>query len=312
MNGNIWVLASADSVAIATTLILAALGALFTERAGVLNLGIEGILLTSAISSFLAADSSRSIWLGLIVGSLVGALLAGIHAVLSVVLRANQIVAGLALVIFGTGLANFLGKPAEGKTVTTIIKPLSFGPLSDIPLIGPIVFRQDPITYASIVIAIVSSLYLFRSRPGLELRATGDDPATVDAQGLSVASIRIRYTLFGGLLVGLGGSWLMLAQSAAWHQAATTNGVGWIALALVVFAGWRPMRLIFGAILFGFTLQLPFTLQAEQITFIPSALMQMLPYLATLIALIALSRPSTRNKLGAPKSLGIPFVRDER
>ena len=312
MNGNIWVLASVDSVAIATTLILAALGALFTERAGVLNLGIEGILLSSAISSFLVADSSGSIWLGLIVGSLVGALLAGIHAVLSVVLRANQIVAGLALVIFGTGLANFLGKPAEGKTVTTLIKPLSFGPLSDIPLIGPIVFRQDPITYASIVIAIVSSLYLFRSRPGLELRATGDDPATVDAQGLSVASIRIRYTLFGGLLVGLGGSWLMLAQSAAWHQAATTNGVGWIALALVVFAGWRPIRLIFGAILFGFTLQLPFTLQAEQITFIPSALMQMLPYLATLIALIALSRPSTRNKLGAPKSLGIPFVRDER
>jgi len=312
MNGNIWVLASADSVAIATTLILAALGALFTERAGVLNLGIEGILLTSAISSFLVADSSGNIWLGLIVGSLVGALLAGIHAVLSVVLRANQIVAGLALVIFGTGLANFLGKPAEGKTVTTLIKPLSFGPLSDIPLIGPIVFRQDPITYASIVIAVLASLYLFRSRPGLELRATGDDPATVDAQGLSVASIRIRYTLFGGLLVGLGGSWLMLAQSAAWHQAATTNGVGWIALALVVFAGWRPMRLIFGAILFGFTLQLPFTLQAEQITFIPSALMQMLPYLATLIALIALSRPSTRNKLGAPKSLGIPFVRDER
>ena len=312
MNGNIWVLASADSVAIATTLILAALGALFTERAGVLNLGIEGILLTSAISSFLAADSSGSIWLGLIVGSLVGALLAGIHAVLSVVLRANQIVAGLALVIFGTGLANFLGKPAEGKPVVTLIKPLSFGPLSDIPLVGPVVFQQDPITYASIVIAIVSSLYLFRSRPGLELRATGDDPATVDAQGLSVASIRIRYTLFGGLLVGLGGSWLMLAQSAAWHQAATTNGVGWIALALVVFAGWRPMRLIFGAILFGFTLQLPFTLQAEQITFIPSALMQMLPYLATLIALIALSRPSTRNKLGAPKSLGIPFVRDER
>jgi simple sugar transport system permease protein len=312
MNGNIWVLASADSVAIATTLILAALGALFTERAGVLNLGIEGILLTSAISSFLAADSSGSIWLGLIIGSLVGALLAGIHAVLSVVLRANQIVAGLALVIFGTGLANFLGKPAEGKTVTTLIKPLSFGPLSDIPLIGPVVFRQDIITYAAIVIAILSSLYLFRSRPGLELRATGDDPATVDAQGLSVASIRIRYTLFGGLLVGLGGSWLMLAQSAAWHQAATTNGVGWIALALVVFAGWRPMRLIFGAIMFGFTLQLPFTLQAEQITFIPSALMQMLPYLATLIALIALSRPSTRNKLGAPKSLGIPFVRDER
>ena len=312
MNSNIWVLTAADSIAIATTLILAALGALFTERSGVLNLGIEGILLTSAISSFLAADSSGSIWLGLIVGSLVGALLAGIHAVLSVTLRANQIVSGLALVIFGTGLANFLGKPAEGKTVTTIIKPLTFGPLSDIPLLGPVLFEHDIITYFAFALSIASAWYLFRTRPGLELRATGDDPATVDAQGLSVAGIRIQYTLFGGLLVGLGGSWLMLAQSAAWHQAATTNGIGWIALALVVFAGWHPVRLIFGALLFGFSLQLPFTLQAEQITFIPSAFTQMLPYLATLIALIAFSRPGSKNLRGAPKALGNPFVRDER
>ena len=312
MNDNIWILTSADSIAIATTLILAALGALFTERSGVLNLGIEGVMLTSAISAFLAADASGSIWLGLIIGSIVGAIMAAIHAVLSVVFRANQIVAGLALVIFGTGLANFLGKPAEGKTITTVILPLSFGPLSDIPVIGPIVFGQDIVTYFALLIAVASSLFLFRTRPGLELRATGDDPATVDAQGLSVAYIRIRYTLIGGLLVGLGGSWLMLAQSAAWHQASTTNGLGWIALALVVFAGWRPNRIIFGAVLFGFTLQLPFTLQAEQITIIPSAFMQMLPYLATLIALIALSRPGGRNLLGAPKALGTPFVRDER
>ncbi len=312
MNDNIWILTSADSIAIATTLILAALGALFTERSGVLNLGIEGVMLTSAISAFLAADASGSIWLGLIIGSIVGAIMAAIHAVLAVVFRANQIVAGLALVIFGTGLANFLGKPAEGKTVTTVILPLTFGPLSDIPVIGPIVFGQDIVTYFALLIAVVSSLFLFRTRPGLELRATGDDPATVDAQGLSVAYIRIRYTLIGGLLVGLGGSWLMLAQSAAWHQASTTNGLGWIALALVVFAGWRPNRIIFGAVLFGFTLQLPFTLQAEQITIIPSAFMQMLPYLATLIALIALSRPGGRNLLGAPKALGTPFVRDER
>lgn len=312
MNSNIWILTSANAVTIATTLILAALGALFTERAGVLNLGVEGILLTSAISSFLAADASGSIWVGLAVGSIVGALLAGIHATLTVILRANQIVSGLALVIFGTGLANFLGKPAEGKTVTTIIEPLTFGPLSDIPVLGPILFEHDIITYGTIALAIGSAWYLFRTRPGLELRATGDDPATVDAQGLSVARIRIRYTLFGGALIGLGGSWLMLAQSAAWHQAATTNGIGWIALALVVFAGWHPVRLIFGAVLFGFCLRLPFTLQAEQITFIPSAFMQMLPYAATLIALIALSRPGAKNLRGAPKSLGNPFVRDER
>lgn len=312
MNQNIWVLMTADSVALATTLILAALGALFTERSGVLNLGIEGILLTSAVSSFIAADSSGSIWLGLVVGTLAGAVLAGIHAVLAVTLRANQIVSGLALVIFGTGLANFLGKPYEGKTVVTKIMPFEFPGLSDIPLVGPIVFGQDPITYLALAVAVASSWYLFRTRPGLELRATGDDPATVDAQGLSVASIRISYTLVGGGIVGLGGSWLMLAESAAWHQAATTNGIGWIALALVVFASWRPIRLIMGAVLFGFTLQLPYTLQAENITFIPQAFLQMVPYVATLISLIALSRPGSSNALGAPRALGTPFVRDER
>ena len=312
MNSNIWLLSVADSVAIATTLILAALGALFTERSGVLNLGIEGMLLTSAITSFLVADATGNIWLGMLLGIFLGIVLAGIHALLTVVLRANQIVSGLALVIFGTGLANFLGKPAEGRTVSTVIQPLDLGPLTDIPLVGPVVFGQDIVTYATLVIAVTASWYLFRTRSGLEVRATGDDPATVDSQGLSVAAIRIRYTMLGGALVGLGGSFHMLAQSAAWHQEATTSGIGWIALALVVFAGWRPVRLIFGAILFGFTLQLPFTLQAEQINFIPSALMPMLPYLATLIALIALSRPGSRNLLGAPKALGIPFVRDER
>ncbi|MBM3639349.1 MAG: ABC transporter permease [Actinobacteria bacterium] len=312
MNQNIWVLMTGDSVALATTLILAALGALFTERTGVLNLGVEGVLLTAAISSFIAADSSGSVWVGLIVGSLAGALLAGIHAILAVVLRANQIVSGLALVIFGTGLANYLGKPYEGKTISVKLTDMTFGPLTDIPLLGPILFEQDIITYVALAAAVFSSLYLFRTRPGLEVRATGDDPATVDAQGLMVSTIRIRYTLFGGLLMGLGGSWLMLAESAAWHQAATTNGVGWIALALVVFASWRPIRLVLGAVLFGFTLQLPYTLQAENITFIPQAFLQMVPYVATLISLIALSRPGSTNALGAPKSLGVPFVRDER
>jgi simple sugar transport system permease protein len=213
MNENIWVLASADSVAIATTLILAALGALFTERSGVLNLGIEGILLTAAISSFLAADASGSIWLGLLIGSLAGALLAGIHALLSVVLRANQIVAGLALVIFGTGLANFLGKPVEGKTVTTIIHPLSFGALSDIPLVGPILFGQDIITYAAIAIAILSSLYLFRSRPGLELRAT---VTILQRLMLKVCQSRlfasVTHCLVGYLLV-------LVAHGSCWRKA---------------------------------------------------------------------------------------------
>ena len=312
MNSNIWVLTFADSIAIATTLMLAALGALFNERSGVLNLGIEGVLLMGTVSAFLATDATGNIWIGLIVGTLTGGLIAMIHATLSVVFRANQIVAGLALVIFATGLANFLGKPAEGRIIRQKLTPLDLGPLTDIPFFGPILFRQDIVTYFAIALTVVASLYIFRTRSGLTLRATGDDPATVDAQGLSVATIRFGYTVLGGLLVGLGGSWLMIARASAWNREGTTNGIGWIALALVVFSGWRPMRIIFGAILFGFTLQLPFTLQAERITFIPTSFTQMVPYLATLIALIALSTPKSRQTYGAPRSLGVPFVRDER
>ena len=312
MNSNIWVLTFADSIAIATTLMLAALGALFNERSGVLNLGVEGVLLMGTISAFLATDGTGSIWVGLVVGTLTGGLISVIHATLSVVFRANQIVAGLALVIFATGLANFIGKSAEGRIITEKLLPIDMGPLSDIPLIGPVFFYHDIVTYLAIALTIVASWYIFRTRSGLTLRATGDDPATVDAQGLSVATIRYGYTVLGGLLIGLGGSWLMLSRASAWNREGTTNGIGWIALALVVFAGWRPIRIVFGAVLFGFTLQLPFTLQAEQITFIPSSFTQMVPYLATLIALIALSTPKSRQALGAPKALGIPFVRDER
>ena len=312
MNDGIWVLTLADSVAIATTLLLASLGALFNERSGVLNLGVEGVLLMGTISSFLTVDASGSIWLGLVVGTVVGGLTAMIHATLSVVFRANQIVAGLALVIFCTGLANFLGKPAEGRIIKEKLTPLDFGPLSDIPVVGPVLFGQDIVTYLALGVAVVASVYIFRTRPGLTLRATGDDPATVDAQGLSVATIRFGYTVLGGMLIGLGGSWLMIARASAWNREGTTNGIGWIALALVVFAGWRPIRLIFGAVLFGFTLQLPFTLQAEQISLVPTAFTQMVPYLTTLIVLIALSTPKSRQALGAPRALGLPFVRDER
>ena len=153
--------------------------------------------------------------------------------------------------------------------------------------------------------------FLTKSRAGLVLRAVGENHAAAHALGYPVRRIRLLAILFGGGCAGLAGAYMSLVLTPFWSSGMTA-GRGWIALALVVFAGWRPMRVIFGAVLFGFTLQLPFTLQAEQITFIPSALMQMLPYLATLVALIALSRPSTRNKLGAPKALGTPFVRDER
>lgn len=312
MNSNVWLLTFADAISLATVLILASLGALLNERSGVLNLGVEGVLLTSAISTLIAADAFGSVWLGLLTGMIAGALMGLIHGFLCVMLRANQIVTGLALVIFGTGLANFLGKPKEGKIIDHRIVDVDFGSLGRIPVLGPVVFGHDPITYVAIALTLGASWYIFHTRPGLTLRAVGDDPATVDAQGLSVARLRLGYTAGGGALMGLGGGWLMLGPSAAWYQAATVGGKGWIALALVVFAGWQPLRIIFGAVFFGFTLQVPYTLQAKQIDILPAAFLEMLPYVATLTALIALSTPRARRVLGAPRALGLPFVRDER
>jgi general nucleoside transport system permease protein len=257
MNSNVWILTFADAISIATTLILASLGAMITERSGVINLGVEGYLLMGAVTGFIVADSTGQLWLALVASIIVGAAMALVHATLTVTLRANQIVSGLAMVIFGTGLSQFIGKPVEGKTRPVIIDKIKFGTLSDLPLVGPIIFGHDPITYLTWLLALSISLYFHRTRPGLILRATGDAPATVDAQGVSVRRVRYLHTVVGGALMGLGGGWYMFARAAAWSQAATTNGIGWIALALVVFASWRPLRAIVGAVLFGFCLQVP-------------------------------------------------------
>ena len=181
MNANVWVLTFADAFSIATTLILATIGAILTERSGVINLGVEGILLMGAVTAFLVGDATGNVWLALLLPVAVGAAMALIHATLSITLRANQIVAGLALVIFGNGLSQFIGKPVEGKTRPVVITPIDLGPLTDLPIVGPIIFGHDPITYLTWVGAVACSLYLNRTRPGLILRATGDAPATVDA-----------------------------------------------------------------------------------------------------------------------------------
>jgi simple sugar transport system permease protein len=312
MNANVWLLTFSDAISIATTLILASLGAILTERSGVINLGVEGMLLMGAVSGFLVADSTGNLWLALFVAVLVGVVLATVHAALTVSLRSNQIVSGLAMVIFGTGLANFLGKPVEGRPRPVVILDVDFGPLSDIPFIGPVVFGHDMFTYLTWVLAAALSFYLHRTRPGLVLRATGDAPATVDAQGVSVTRIRYVHTIAGGALMCFAGAWFMFARGVAWNQAATTNGIGWIALALVVFASWRPLRAIVGAVLFGFSLQVPFTLQSQQIRILPPEIVAMFPYLVTLAVLVVLSTPRARRLLGAPKMLGQPFVRDER
>ena len=309
MNHSVLVSTLAAAVIAGTPLVWASLGALLNERAGVLNLGVEGMMLLGACTAFLASHATGSAVVGLLAGALGGAGLATIHAVSSITLRANQIVSGLALTIFGSGLARYLGKPVEGTTITGKIGDLPVPGLRSLPVLGPVLFDQDALVYLSWVACALAAFYLGRTRPGLNLRAVGDSPATADAMGIRVAATRYAHTLAGGALCGVGGAYLVLRVVSSWNQEGTTGGQGWIALALVVFAGWRPLLVIAGAYLFGLALRANFALQGEGVA-IPAELLSMLPYLLTIVVLVVLS--VTKRDGGAPQSLGRPFVRDER
>ena len=219
---------------------------------------------------------------------------------------------GLALVIFGSGLALFVGQSVEGKPRGTHLRALEIPLLHDIPIIGRVLFVQDVLVYATFALTGLVAFYLFRTRPGLSLRSVGESPATADSVGLSVTRIRYSHVLLGGLFAGAGGAYQMLVRVPSWNQARTTNGIGWIALALVVFSAWRPGRALLGAIIFGFALRANFTLQAAEITAIPAEILSMLPYLLTIVTLVVLSIAVPRRRTVAPAALGTPFVRDER
>ena len=311
MNEAAVVLTLAAAVGAAVPIALAALGELLAEKSGVLNLGVEGMMLIGAVAAFQAGNSTGNLWVALIVGSLAGAALSVVHAFLSVTLRANQIVSGLALVIFGTGLSTFVGKSIEGLPLATDFTDIAWGPLADIPLIGPVLFNQDPMVYTTIVIAGAIGFYLKRTKTGLALRSVGESPATADSMGVAVAAYRYVHVMLGGLLAGMGGAYLVLGQVPSWSQAGTTAGIGWIALALVVFASWNPMRVVLGAFLFGFARRANFWLQGEGVN-IPAEFLSMLPYLMTIIVLVVWGTRDLRNRMGAPASLGVAYVRDER
>ncbi len=311
MNDTTFVLTLAASVAAAVPIALAALGELLSERSGVLNLGVEGMMLIGAVTAFQAGDASGNLWVALAVGAAAGAVFSLIHAFLCVTLRANQIVSGLALVIFGTGVSTFIGKSIEGEPLDTDFVPTRWGALADLPLVGPVLFDQDPMMYITIVLAAVIAFYLNRTRAGLALRAVGESPATADSVGVAVALQRYVHVMIGGLLAGAGGAYLVLGQVPAWSQDGTTAGVGWIALALVVFASWKPMRVLLGAFLFGFARRANFWLQGEGVD-IPAEFLSMLPYLLTIIVLVVWGSRDLQRRVGAPAALGIPYIRDER
>lgn len=312
MNSNAWVITLGAAFAAGTPIVLAALGAILHERAGVLNLGVEGMMLIGAVSAFLAADAWGNVWLALLCGVLAGGALSMVHGALTITLRANQIVSGLALTLFGTGLAKYLGEPVSGVKIPNKIAELHVPGLGDLPVLGEVLFRRDVLVYVTWGLVVLVSLYLNRTRLGLSLRAVGESPATADAQGLSVTRIRYGHVLAGGLFAGAGGAYQALARAPSWNQEFTTDGIGWIALALVVFSSWRPGRALFGAVIFGFAIRSRFTFQAQSITIVPNVVLEMLPYLLTVAVLIVMSSGKARERLGAPAALGRPYVREER
>ncbi len=289
----------------ATPLLLAALGELVVERSGVLNLGIEGMMLAGAVTAFATAITTGSSGLGIVTGALAGAALALIFAVLTMSLLANQVATGLALTIFGIGLSallgsGFVGTPAKG------LPRLAVPGLSDLPVVGPLLFSHDVLVYLAVFMVAAVAWFLARARAGMVLRAVGESHEAAHAIGYSVIRIRYLAILFGGAMAGLGGAFLSLSYTPMWIEQMTA-GRGWIALALVVFASWRPWRVLLGAYLFGGVTILQLYAQGSGLFHLPAQLLSMLPYLATILVLTIISAGPWKGWLNAPACLGKPF-----
>ena len=284
-------------------IVLAAIGELVVEKAGVLNLGVEGMMIIGAICGFALAVESGSAWLGFLGGAAGGAALAAVFALLTQVLMANQVATGLALTLFGLGLASLIGQGYVG------VKPppaaaLDLGPLSDLPVLGPMLFRHDPVVYASFAAVVGVWAFLRSSRSGLVLRAVGENHEAAHALGYHVVRIRVAAILTGGALAGIAGAYISLIRVPQWTDGITA-GAGWIALAIVVFAGWNPWRVLLGAWLFGGITVLQLNLQAAGAR-IPVQLLSMSPYLITILVLVIMSADRRRDA-AAPASLGKTF-----
>lgn len=291
----------------ATPLLIAAIGELVVERSGVLNLGVEGMMLMGAVSGFAIAQMTGSAWLGLFAALLVGALFSAVFGFLTLILVTNQVATGLALTILGVGASALLGESFVGLPGVRL-EAVHIPYLTDIPLVGRFLFGQDPIFYMSILLVIGVAWFLFRTRAGLTLRAIGDSHGSAHALGVRVVRTRYLAVLFGGACAGLAGAQLSLVYVPQWVENMTA-GRGWIALALVVFASWRPWRVLIGAYLFGaVTIG---QLHAQALGFgLPSQFLSALPYLATIVVLVIISRNKRLTMMNTPASLGKPFVPD--
>jgi ABC-type uncharacterized transport system permease subunit len=297
-----------------TPILFATIGEIFAERSGVLNLGVEGMMLMGAMTAYGVAYGAGNPWIGLLAAIGVGGLLALLHAFVTVTLRADQVVSGLALTFLGTGMSAVLGAPlVEIRSAPRLPAfPIPF--LSEIPVLGPILFNHNVVVYLGFLLVPTAWFYIYRTRPGLELRAIGEYPAAADTLGVNVIRQRYFYVVLGGMLAGMAGGSLSLAITPLWVEGMTA-GAGWIAVGLVIFAGWDPLRGAMGAYLFGAIRRLP--LDAQNLPFFlqnPTLgyFMNMLPYLFTIVVLVISSREAMRKRVGAPAALGVPYVREER
>ena len=295
------------AVAAGTPMVFAALGELVTEKSGVLNLGVEGMMLMGAVTGFAVASQTGNPWVGALAGMVAGAAMALIFAVLTLNLMANQVASGLALTLFGVGLSAFLGKPYESVSLT-VAPPPAIPLLSQIPVLGPLLFNYHLLVYVSWALFAVIAWFLYRSRAGLVLRSIGESPESAHAIGYPVIRIRYLATLFGGAMAGLGGAYLSEFYAPLWVEGMTA-GRGWIALALVVFATWRPARVMIGAYLFGGVTIAQFFAQGAGIS-IASQFLSSLPYLATIVVLVFISRNLATIRLNAPVSLAKSYRPD--
>ena len=300
----------ASAVRSGTPVLYASLGEVLSERAGVLNLGLEGIMLVGAYAGFAVTHATGNPWIGLAAAFGAGCLITVIHAFLCITMMCNQVVSGLAMVLTGYGLSALMGRKVIGQTIQGVTAwNLPF--LSSIPFVGPIFFRHNAMVYFSFILIAFLCWFLFRTSHGLNLRAVGENPRAADAMGLPVTAIRYFYCIAGGGLAGLGGGYLSVVYAQMWIEG-MTSGRGWIAVALVIFGLWNPMRVACGAYLFGGVEALQLRLQAMGSTLSTSLLMT-LPYLMTIIVLAAVSVKAGKGRLlGAPAALGIPFRREDR
>jgi simple sugar transport system permease protein len=298
----------AAGVASGTPLLIAALGETVAERAGVINLGLEGMMLVGAVSGYLAMQATGSVVPGVLVALAAGALMAGVHAFFVVTLGANQIVSGLGLTIAGTGLSAILGHSIEGDPPKDQFADWDIPGLSAIPEVGRVLFQHDVLVYLAFLLVPVAWFLLSRTRLGLHLRSVGENPSAADAVGIRVDLYRYGAVVFGGMLAGLAGAALSLAESPGWTQNMTA-GRGFIAVALVIFGTWNPVRVMLGAYLFGALDVLGFRAQIIGVDLQPT-LLAMIPYVATIVVLIALTIAGKGRRLGAPEALGQAYVRD--